>query len=99
MLPKAIPDCRDHPMQTFRDRLAQLPSGAWPGRFCARVYDVVINRPLPGIVKLFARERGGNDIVSFNHYTTEASGPLLKPCEMSSAKVIDFVLGVEPLAA
>ncbi|AVA24310.1 hypothetical protein [Rhizobium sp. NXC24] len=44
---------------------------------------------------LFAEELGGRDIVSFNIY--RLSGHLtLKPCEMSSSKVIDFLLGFRP---
>jgi len=46
-----------------------------------------------GCTKLFARELGGSDIVSFNLYRTPAGRVHLRPCEMSSAKVIDFVRG------
>lgn len=45
---------------------------------------------------LYGQELGGTDIVSFSLYRLIGSGPMLKPCEMSSAKVIDFVLGFEP---
>jgi Leu/Phe-tRNA-protein transferase len=42
------------------------------------------------IIKIYAKELGGNDIVSGNYFTTIKDG-LLKPCEMSDEKVIDFV--------
>jgi hypothetical protein len=55
---------------------------------------VTIDRsPDRGWTKLFARELGGSDIVSFNLYRTPAGKVHLRPCEMSSAKVIDFVRG------
>ncbi|WP_425375678.1 hypothetical protein [Rhizobium laguerreae] len=48
---------------------------------------------------LYGEELSGSDIVSFNFYRLAGPGSLLKPCEMSSAKVIEFVLGFEPSAA
>lgn len=42
------------------------------------------------------RGAGGTDIVSFNLYRLAGPGPMLKRCEMSSAKVVEFVLGFEP---
>ncbi|WP_327206232.1 hypothetical protein [Rhizobium beringeri] len=45
---------------------------------------------------LYGEELSGTDIVSFNLYRLAAPGSILKPCEMSSAKVIEFVLGFEP---
>jgi hypothetical protein len=51
-----------------------------------------------GCTKLFARELGGSDIVSFNLYRTPADEVHLRPCEMSSAKVIDFVRGFSALS-
>ncbi|MEL7339913.1 MAG: peptide methionine sulfoxide reductase [Bacteroidota bacterium] len=41
-------------------------------------------------LKVFARELGGTDFISFNYYLTEG-GALLKPCEMSEAKVRQFL--------
>ncbi len=43
------------------------------------------------LLKVYAEELGGNDIVSGNYYPTMKGG-MLKPCEMSDAKVIHFVL-------
>lgn len=42
---------------------------------------------------LYAEDLAGTDIVSFNLYRLENSGTALKPCEMSSDKVVAFVLG------
>ena len=39
-----------------------------------------------------------NDIVSFNLYRVASGSASLKPCEMSSEKVIAFVLGYQPNA-
>ena len=46
------------------------------------------------VIKIYAKELGGNDIVSANFYTTIKNG-LLKPCEMSEKKVIDFILNLD----
>jgi len=43
------------------------------------------------LIKLYAEELAGNNIVSGNYYPTMKNG-MLKPCEMSDEKVIDFVL-------
>ena len=45
--------------------------------------------------KLVARELGGNDYISLNLYALK-SGPRLYPCEMSSEKVIGFVMEFQP---
>jgi len=41
-------------------------------------------------IKLYARELGGNDFISFNYYIT-ANTVRLKPCEMSDEKVQHFL--------
>ena len=48
------------------------------------------------IIKIYAQELKGTDIVSGNYFTS-IKGGLLKPCEMSDKKVIDFVLNLELL--
>lgn len=40
--------------------------------------------------KVFAQELGGKDFISFNWYWT-AKGEQLKPCEMPTQKVLDFL--------
>ena len=47
------------------------------------------------LIKIYAEELGGNDIVSGNYYTT-LKGGMLKPCEMSDKKVIDFIRNAVP---
>ncbi|MBY3473606.1 hypothetical protein HFN78_22255 [Rhizobium laguerreae] len=42
---------------------------------------------------LYGEELSGTDIVSFNLYRLSGPRSMLKPCEMSSTKVIEFVLG------
>jgi peptide-methionine (S)-S-oxide reductase len=44
-------------------------------------------------LKIYAEELGGNDFISLNYYITKSKG-LLKPCEMSEQKVIDFLQNV-----
>jgi len=55
--------------------------------------DTLLNGKL---IKLYAEALGGNDVVSGNYYTT-IKGGVLKPCEMSDEKVIDFVLRAKPV--
>nr|WP_246740169.1 hypothetical protein [Rhizobium anhuiense] len=45
---------------------------------------------------LYGEGLSGTDIVSFNLYRLAGPRPILKPCEMSSTKAIEFVLGFEP---
>lgn len=45
--------------------------------------------------KLYAEQLGGTDHISFNLYLLKDGPPLLKPCEMPTEKVIDFVLSFE----
>ncbi len=40
--------------------------------------------------KIFAKELGGNNFISFNCYFTQILQ--LRPCEMSEDKVIDFIM-------
>lgn len=78
----------------FDVALARLPTGYLKGSFMGRTYGVTITRSEDGKrTSLFARELGGQDIVSFNLYGL-SSGELLNPCEMSSQKVLDFVIGL-----
>ncbi|MBY5385322.1 hypothetical protein HFN62_30830 [Rhizobium leguminosarum] len=82
---------------TFEDALAKLPDGYVDGHFRNRPWGVTVKRSEDGKrTWLYGEELGGTDIVSFNLYHLAGSGPTLKPCEMSSAKVIEFVLGFEP---
>ncbi len=76
----------------FFKRLLSLPEGASYVHYNGRRYLLCKETLLDGrLIKLYAEALGDNDIVSGNYYTTLKNG-LLKPCEMSDEKVIDFVL-------
>ncbi|MGO8104733.1 hypothetical protein AB9F46_30470 [Rhizobium leguminosarum] len=82
---------------TFEDALAKLPDGYVDGHFGNRPWGVTVKRSEDGKrTWLYGEKLSGNDIVSFNLYRLAGAGSTLKPCEMSSAKVIGFVLGFEP---
>jgi len=81
----------------FYDRLHRLPDGAYDVCYQHKRYLLRKETLLKGkLIKLYAQELGGNDIVSGNYYPT-LKGGMLKPCEMSDAKVIDFVLHAEEI--
>ena len=76
----------------FYTKLLALPNGANDVFYIGKRYLLIKETLLDGkLIKLYAKELGGNDIVSGNYYPTMKDG-MLKPCEMSDAKVIDFVL-------
>lgn len=84
-------------LSAFVDALADLADGYIKGCFEGRAWSVTTKRSPDGKrICVYGEELGGRDIVSFNFYRLSATGPTLKPCEMSSATVIDFVLGFEP---
>jgi hypothetical protein len=76
----------------FYTNLLLLPNGASYVCYLEKRYllrkETLLERKL---LKIYAEELGGNDIVSGNYYPTIKKG-MLKPCEMSDKKVIDFVL-------
>ena len=76
----------------FYTKLLALPNGANDVRYLNKRYLLRKETLLEGkLLKVYAKELGGNDIVSGNYYPTMKGG-MLKPCEMSDKKVIDFVL-------
>ncbi len=76
----------------FYTNLLALPNGASYLRYLQKRYLLRKETLLGGkLLKIYAEELGGNDIVSGNYYPTIKEGTL-KPCEMSDKKVIDFVL-------
>ena len=78
-------------MKIFREKLLQLPIGSFYGRYKDSKYLATKQLYSNGkIIKIYAKELKGNDIVSGNYFLTIKNG-LLKPCEMSDEKVIDFV--------
>lgn len=99
-MPGTVTTCRETPppiLATFEDALAKLPDGYVAGNFSNRSWGVAVKRSQDGKrTWLYGEELSGTDIVSFNVYRLAGPGAILKPCEMSSAKVIEFVLGFEP---
>lgn len=84
----------------FERALASLPSGFFKAGFLGQTWGVTIRRSDDGRrVWLYAEELGGTDILSFNLYVTSGMRSTLKPCEMSSSKVVEFVKGVRPETA
>ena len=84
-------------LQSFLEALKEIPRGYGQGVFDGRRWGTTLTEAAGGRrFKLFAEELGGTDFVSFNLYLTDGGIPRLKPCEMPTAKVLDFVLGYEP---
>ncbi|MBY5820328.1 hypothetical protein J3P71_12730 [Rhizobium leguminosarum] len=81
----------------FVEALERLPDGYVEGTFQGRKWGSTIKRSDDGRrTWLYAEELGGTDVVSFNLYIASANLPVLKPCEMSSEKVVRFVLEYVP---
>ena len=79
----------------FYAKLKELANGAYFVSFNGKKYLLNKQELLDAkLIKIYAKELGGVDIVSGNYYTTIKQGTL-KPCEMSDKKVIDFILGLE----
>lgn len=79
----------------FYTRLVSLPNGSYHVLYKENKYLLTKTTLLDGkLIKLYAERLDKIDIVSGNYYPTMKDG-LLKPCEMSELKVIDFVLGCE----
>jgi len=74
----------------FKKRLLSFPNGSFYIKYNSSKYLTTKSTIKDKIIKLYAKELGGNDIVSCNYFVTIKNG-LLKPCEMSDKKVIDFV--------
>ena len=76
----------------FYNKLLALPNGANDVNYKNKRYLLLKETLLSGkLIKIYAEKLGQQDIVSGNYYPTMKGG-MLKPCEMSDAKVIDFVL-------
>ena len=76
----------------FYTKLLALPNGANDVHYLGKRYLLRKETLLDArLLKVYAEELGGNNIISGNYYPT-VKGGMLKPCEMSDKKVIDFVL-------
>ncbi len=81
----------------FYTNLLAIPNGANDVRYLGKRYLLRKETLLDGkLLKIYAEELGGNDIVSGNYYPS-IKGGMLKPCEMSDQKVIDFVLHADTI--
>ena len=81
----------------YRELLA-LPNGANNVFFKGQRYLLRKETLLEGkLIKLYAEDLSSKDIVSGNYYPTIKNG-ILKPCEMSDKKVIDFVINCTIIA-
>ena len=81
----------------FDAAFAKLAEGYSEGAYEGRRFGLIVRRSEDGRRNsLFARELAGTDIVSFNLYRVSSGKTSLKPCEMSAAKVVAFVLGFRP---
>ena len=79
----------------FTSAFDALPMGGYGGTFSGRRYRITKTQMANGrSQKLEAEELGGSDYISFNLYRLATGQVLLKPCEMTEQKVIDFVFGV-----
>ncbi|MDH4439460.1 MAG: hypothetical protein QE284_03655 [Rhizobium sp.] len=82
------------PHDAFERALEHFADGYSQGVFDGRRWGVTVRRsPDHKRIWLYAEDLTGTDIVSFNLYRLESSGNTLKPCEMSSDKIVAFVLG------
>ncbi|TPP05867.1 hypothetical protein [Rhizobium glycinendophyticum] len=80
--------------EAFERALEHFADGYSQGMFDGSRWGVTVKRsPDHKRIWLYAEDLAGTDIVSFNLYRLEISGTALKPCEMSSDKVVAFVLG------
>jgi len=76
----------------FYKKLSLLPNGAHYVSYRNTRYLMRKETLLEGkLIKLYAENLSSKDIVSGNYYPTMKGG-MLKPCEMSDEKVIDFVI-------
>lgn len=83
-------------LAAFDAALRQLPAGTFTGTAKERRYIVTKSTFNGGrSVKLVAEELGGSDYISLNLYRLK-DAPRLFPCEMSRAKVMDFVRALHP---
>ena len=88
---EAFPD-----LAPFLSALSRLDDGYVVGEYSGQRWGATVRRSDDMTrVWLFAEDLGGPDIVSFNLYFLAGGRPILKPCEMSSVKVIEFVRGFQ----
>lgn len=78
-------------MEAFLKKLQKIPAGYSKVIFNHKVYGLTRSNFNKGkSIKVYARELGGNNFISFNYYTIKGKG-VVKPCEMSLQKVTYFM--------
>lgn len=83
-------------MKDFLEAFDQMPVGAFTATFDGRRYEAVRSVFANGkSEKLVAHEAGGADYISLNLYRLSDGRVLLKPCEVTEAKVRAFVLSLK----
>lgn len=81
--------------EAFLAAFDALPRGSYGATYEGKRYRLIKSVLVTGrSQKLEAEELGGTDYVSFNLYRLQNGEVLLKPCEMTAEKVIEFVLNV-----
>lgn len=79
----------------FYTKLVALHNGSSHVLYLGKRYLLTKETLLNGkLLKIYAERLDKIDVVSGNYYPTMKGG-MLKPCEMSDAKVIDFILNCE----
>jgi hypothetical protein len=74
------------------EQVENLPLGLSFGTFNGRRYSISSEISSGRRrIKFFGENLGGTDFVSFNAYKTASKGWTLKPCEMSSQKIFEFI--------
>jgi len=73
------------------ERISKLPNGYSEVWYKTKKYSVVKTVFTNGkSVKVYAKELGGIDFISFNYYIIGTHNAL-KPCEMPEVNVLDFL--------
>ncbi|WP_206422610.1 hypothetical protein [Nocardioides pantholopis] len=75
--------------------VARLPLGWSEVEYAGRRYGLSRTVQVGGrSEKVYAEELGGSDVVSANLYRPRQGPAVLRPCEMSAAKVTSFLAGL-----
>lgn len=77
------------------DHILKIPTGYSQGVYNHKKYGITKTVHNNGkSFKIYGKELGGTDFISLNYYITEKKD-ILKPCEMTSDKVIHFMTHIK----
>lgn len=77
---------------TLAERINTIPIGYSEVLYNGRTYGLTREDYVDGeSIKVFAKEQGGQDFISFNYYKTKDGKSFFRPCEMPEQKVLDFL--------